>query len=134
MSNPSKKYHPGDSFTCPKCGLSSEVKERISGDSLFGEPEERKLVCAFCGWELPGDWVAQKAKTSSVPKISTDSAFLDDLFGNSDSPDDGLSLQDEEARFCKNCAHFLATPFACRCHKFQMEVEPMHFCKDFLKK
>ncbi|MCQ2403658.1 MAG: hypothetical protein MJ202_08045 [Lentisphaeria bacterium] len=133
MSCLSRKYHPGDAFPCPQCGLSSEVKETFSGDSLFG-PEERKLTCAFCGWELPADWIAPTAKTSAAPGKSQDSALLDDLFGNGDSPDDGLSLQDEEARFCKNCAHFLATPFACRCHKFQTEVEPMHFCKEFLKK
>ncbi|GEM_PF-5275974 len=108
--------------------MSSEVKEELVGDALFGTPE-KKLVCAFCGAEVSG---AKKSANNGPDKPNQDDALLDDLFGDTQRADTGLSLSRGEARFCKNCAHYISSPFLSRCHLHQSDVEPMHVCPDFV--
>ena len=133
MSESSDKqiYHSGQKFVCPQCGMHSIVREEDIIEGLFDVVGKRH-VCSLCGWQIPENLTADSATDSAARQSSSDAAKLEALFGES-SPSDSIPvLSDNDIdRFCKNCRHYLQTPFMSRCLLHNHEVEPLGLCEQF---
>ncbi len=122
-------YHPGQAFTCPQCGMSAVVLEEEIVEGLF-EVVGKRFRCSVCGWQIPNDQVAVKPTDAGQSPASDDDA-LDALFGNHSPKPPELVLTGDTMRFCKNCRHYLQSPFQGRCLLHKRDVEPMGICDDF---
>ena len=130
-SNDKPIYHSGQDFVCPQCGIHSIVREEEIIEGLFDVVGKRH-VCSMCGWQIPEDRIAISATASAQQRHSNDAAALDALFGDKSTSDSKPILSDTDTvRFCKNCRHYLHTPFMSRCLLHSHEVEPLGICEQF---
>ncbi|MBR6470175.1 MAG: hypothetical protein IKS83_00130 [Victivallales bacterium] len=123
-------YHPNQDFVCPQCGLRSVVRAEEIVAGLF-EVVGKRYVCSSCGWQIPDEQIALSSDKSSDRFHSTDDETLNALFGENLPVANGLTLEDEATRFCKNCKHYLQSPFLSRCLLHNREVEPLEVCEQF---
>ena len=131
QSNVKPVYRPGQEFMCPQCGMQSVVLEEQLVEGLF-EVVGKRYVCSSCGWQIPPELVfAPVSSTSHLSSSSSDDAALEALFGDSTPLESGPILEDDTLRFCKNCRHYLQSPFLSRCLLSNREVDPLGLCQNF---
>lgn len=108
-------------IVCPACGKETLLKRtpRYEGFKRAGED----LNCASCAHAF--------ANEAEVPfKTKTQS----NLFNRSEldaKPE--VFKQDETARLCRLCAHYVVNPFIQRCALLRKEVEATDSCRKFKK-
>lgn len=121
-------FDPKSSENSPS-GYFMDMSE--SSDKQFYHSGQ-KFVCPQCGWQIPEDLIAVSAMDSATRHSSNDAATLDALFGDSSPSDSKPIFSDTDTkRFCKNCRHYLQTPFISRCLLHNHEVEPLGLCEHF---
>ena len=122
MSNHKPIYRLGQEFTCPQCGMCAVVREEEIVEGLF-EVVGKRHVCSSCGWQIPENQIEAPVKGADSRQA---------LFGDETPIDDGPMLSDTDTtRFCKNCRHYLKSPFLSRCLLHKRDVEPMGICEHF---
>jgi hypothetical protein len=134
MSDDAVNYREGLSIVCPHCGRETIVKRqrKMDGWTVVGDV----YACALCRAELAD--IADDSGAASETRAREDSRRLKAL--ESLLNEDSASLQrpglgdDEEARFCRDCVHFLKHPFISRCLLHERAVEPMDDCEDFSRR
>lgn len=117
----------GESIVCPLCGDKTIVKEhrKLDGFKLAGV----EFRCMLCSGKLgegsmPGE---------TVPEVPKSNPFAS-LLGEKTAAAPTLADGGPEARFCRDCRHFIVHPFLSRCEKFHKEVNPMDDCVHFESK
>ena len=133
MSQSSVKpvYRPGQEFVCPQCGMQAVVREEDIIEGLF-DVVGKRYVCSSCGWQIPLEQIEARHGHTAASRQDPDNSALADLFGDEPPSADVVMLSDEDTtRFCKNCRHYLKSPFLSRCLLSQRDVEPMGICEHF---
>lgn len=104
---------------CSACGEESLLKRVPSYDGFRKAGET--LSCASCGHVY--------ASEEEVPFVG---ARRPALFDESDAPRKiDLFRDDEKARFCRHCRHYVVNPFTQRCDLRGREVEATGCCESF---
>lgn len=123
-------YHPNQEFICPQCGMRAVIREEEIVEGLF-EVVGKRHICSLCGWQIPEEQMVLSNQISSDNRFPTDDSALDALFGDDTRSDHGPVLADETVRFCKNCHHYLKSPFLSRCLLNNRDVDPLGICEQF---
>ena len=130
ISSENSVYRVSQEFVCPQCGMRAVVREEDIVEGLF-EVVGKRYVCSSCGWQIPENQVEAPAKGVDS-RQSSDNSALEALFGDETPIDDGPMLSDTDTtRFCKNCRHYLKSPFLSRCLLHKRDVDPMGICEHF---
>ena len=125
-------FREGMDIRCPECRRDSVVKRsrKMDGWTYVGDV----YACAFCGAELaPVDSgvPADGGAVADARRLKALAALLDSDSSVLDRP---ALVRDEDARFCRDCRHFLKHPFISRCLLHERSVEPMDDCEDFVRR
>lgn len=123
-----EKMKAGEITECPHCGQSTVIKEKILIDGW--EKTEKVLACAICGQKIANipDPLAVQAQKSNIL------SGLAAMFHIESEEKPEIKADDDEKRFCRDCAHFIAHPFLNRCTLHQKNANPMDDCPDFKPK
>ena len=121
---------PGTEITCPHCGQDSFASKKtlMDGWTKIGEI----LVCASCGAKLAD--IDEKSVDSSRGNVASGLYKLAGALGVEEAEKRELRMDDDEKRFCRDCAHFISHPFLSRCSLLDKEVNPMDDCGEFKPK
>ncbi len=108
---------------CPHCGQEALIKVEAVYDGFTKVGEKR--ICTACGKELEG------AGASSSPVEKPDP--LAALFGDMDdeSGPDLFDVEEETARLCRKCKHYVLHPFTQMCAVHDREVQATDSCPQF---
>lgn len=107
--------------TCPACKQEVMFVTEAQYDGFTKIGDKRR--CTNCGYETG----------ASAPTVKKADPFAG-IFKDDDLPEvpqvfDG----DENARFCRYCAHYVVNPFRQRCMKFEKDVDATDTCPSFEK-
>lgn len=120
----------GDSFECPSCGRDSFIKKEsvMDGWTKVGEI----FACAACSAKIADTAGGADAKADDNTVVDKGkSNALAAFLGTEKDSGPRITASDDEKRFCRDCAHYIAHPFMNWCSKFDKSVEPMDDCPDF---
>jgi predicted RNA-binding Zn-ribbon protein involved in translation (DUF1610 family) len=105
-------------IVCPACGEETLLlrKPRYEGLSKVGET----LSCSSCGHEF--------ASEEDVPYRQRDAV---NVFTDEDRSEDVHLFEDDEARLCRHCRHYVVNPFTQWCGVHKKEVAATDSCDRF---
>jgi len=111
---------------CPHCGEEALIKVEAvyQGFEKVGE----RRICTSCGQELSGGDSEESQKESVDPLAA--------LFGDleEETGPDLFNVEEETARLCRKCRHYVLHPFTQICAVHDREVQATDSCPQFESK
>lgn len=127
-SKRSAAMRQGDDIVCGECGKEAFVAKKTVMDGWTRKGEV--FVCSACGAEF-GEVDPPEAGGGKEDARSNAAAAAASLLGLEVAERKTLSASEDEKRFCRDCANFVAHPFLNRCELHGKDVNPMDDCGDF---